>query len=401
MCVKTVGAGSPCPVFTRNVAAHHTRKSPFCQPATLEYLKKITYSLLVMEAWQQDMQNSIRSLEDLQERFSFSVKEEVVKAIASHPLLITEHTASLIDWSNEHDPLLKMSLPTSLEHNSVSSEMEDPIGDGEHSPVPFLTHRYEDRVLIHATTACAQNCRFCFRRCRKKEAVLKPENMHQIVAYLESQPQVTEAIFSGGDPWMLTDELLHDLLKHITAIDHIKQVRFHTRLPIVLPSRITPSLLALLATQKETHEVSVVVHLNHKAELDKSVIAALKDLQQVVSEVKVQTVLLKGVNDSLGDLSGLYQTLHKINIPPYYLHQLDLAKHTNHFRAPIKKGKILMMELKTKHPNLPLPTYVLDIPGGGGKIPILSQQVKEVTDGTFHLTDRFGNTHLYTEPTCE
>ena len=351
-----------------------------------------------METWQNDLKESLRSIDEIKERFAFFVSEKCEKVLENHPIRITPHTASLIDWKNPNDPLLKMVLPTSNEHHVYSEELDDPIGDQIHSPVPFMTHRYTNRVLIHTTTACAQNCRFCFRRCRKKELVMTPQDFTTILRYIEKHSEITEVIFSGGDPFMLVDHLLEGLLDQLHRCSQIEQIRFHTRLPVVLPTRFTETLLGLLKKQGDQKRVSVVVHINHAQELSDEVVGVLQALQEVVMELKTQTVLLKGVNDSVDTLSQLFDRLNDLDIPPYYLHQLDLAKQTNHFRVSLETGKEIMQALKQKNPNTPLPKYVLDIPSGGGKIPVESDQVVRCENGRYELTDRFGEKHLYQEP---
>ncbi|NBS41436.1 KamA family radical SAM protein, partial [bacterium] len=292
-------------------------------------------------------------------------------------------------------------VPQERELTVTPEELVDPIGDEAKSPVPFLTHRYRDRVLIYATFSCSHYCRFCFRRFKTGAATPGPsaEDADRIVAYLIAHPEIDEVILTGGDPLTLLDSQIEDWLKRLRAIPTIARIRFHSRVPVNLPSRVTDDLIVLFKHyQDATHPIFVVTHFNHPREITDANVEAIAKLVNAGVVVRNQSVLLRGVNDNATTLSDLFKKLTNVRVVPYYLHQLDLARGTNHFRVPIEKGIELMRELQGDLTGIALPRYMLDLPGGHGKIPLTRPYLKPQADKTWLAETPSGATVPYQEP---
>lgn len=347
--------------------------------------------------WQEDLTNSIRSLEQLKEvnpLLDLSGLEAVLKEMR---LAITPHSLKLIDFSNPRDPLLLMSVPDVQELEVRANELLDPIGDDQKSPVKFLTHRYPNRVLIYPTFFCATYCRFCFRRFKTGKVTPGPSvvEMQAIFEYLRAHPEVREVIFSGGDPLILSDEQISEWLEGVFAIDSVKRVRFHTRVPVNLPSRITKDFCKLLKRfASKERPIYVVTHFNHPREIAAENVEALSLLADSGIVVRNQSVLLKDINDSEEVLAELFERLVDLRACPYYLHQLDLARGTNHFRVSIERGKEIMRNLQGRLSGLAVPRYMLDLPKGRGKIPLVRNYLREV-DGEIFAEGPFGDVERY------
>jgi lysine 2,3-aminomutase len=262
-------------------------------------------------------------------------------------------------------------LPTTAELVTTPEERADPIGDAAHSPVEGIVHRYPDRVLLKANHACAVYCRFCFRReMVGPEGIrpLSPAQLDAAFAYVAAHPEIWEVIVTGGDPFILSDRRIADLMRRLDAVEHVKVVRFHTRVPAVDPARITDGLVTALKASSKT--VYVALHADHAAELTPAARAACATLVDAGIPMLGQTVLLKGVNDEAATLEALFRAMVETRIKPYYLHHTDLAPGTGHFRTSIAEGQALMKSLRGRVSGLCQPTYVLDIPGGHGKVPV-------------------------------
>lgn len=286
-----------------------------------------------------------------------------------YAIAITPDVMDLIDRADSDDPIARQYVPDAREAFTTDEERADPIGDAAHSPVKGIVHRYPDRVLLKPTHACAVYCRFCFRRemVGPGGAALDKDELDAAIAYIAATPAIREAILTGGDPLVLSARRLRDLVERLSAIDHLDWLRVHTRIPVVDPSRVTNDLVAALKAGKTTW---VAVHVNHARELTKDALAACAKLADAGIPLIGQTVLLKGVNDNADTLDELFRALTKNRIKPYYLHQGDLAPGTSHFRTTLAEGQNLMRELRGRLSGLAQPTYVLDIPGGAGKIPV-------------------------------
>ncbi|WP_237480515.1 lysine-2,3-aminomutase-like protein [Lichenibacterium dinghuense] len=299
--------------------------------------------------------------------------------------------AALIDPADPADPIARQFVPSAAELDHRPEERADPIGDAAHSPVPGIVHRYPDRVLLTLLHVCPVYCRFCFRRERVgpgADAVLPAAEAEAALDYVAAHPAVWEVILTGGDPLILSPRRIAAVMARLAAIDHVRIVRFHTRVPVVAPELVTPDLVeALQASGKSTY---VGVHCNHPRELTDAARAACARLQAAGVQLVSQTVLLRGVNDDAGTLAALMRRFVELGIRPYYLHHGDLAPGTSHLRVPMEEGRALMRALRGRVSGLCQPTYVLDIPGGHGKVPVGPGYAG---DGV--VTDPWGVSHGY------
>ncbi|HZP71678.1 MAG TPA: lysine-2,3-aminomutase-like protein [Pseudolabrys sp.] len=319
---------------------------------------------------------------------------------ARYAVALPEALASLIDSNDPHDPIARQFLPDAAELNQRAEELDDPIGDAAHSPVEGVVHRYPDRVLLKLTHVCAVYCRFCFRREMVgpgKPALLSPPALASALDYIGSRPEIWEVILTGGDPLILSPRRLRAVMKSLAAIDHVKVVRVHTRMPVADPRRVTADLVRALKTGgKATY---VAVHINHPRELTKQARAACARMVDAGIPLLSQTVLLAGVNDTPQVMSELMRALVECRIKPYYLHHGDLAPGTSHLRTDITTGQKLMRSLRGHLSGLCQPTYVLDIPGGHGKSPIGPSYIAQrEADGTAAVEDFKGVWHRYPMP---
>lgn len=289
-------------------------------------------------------------------------------------------------------------VPTAAELLVRPEELHDPIGDDAFSPVPGLTHRYPDRVILHATRTCEVYCRFCFRReAVGEDGALTEAELDAVCAYLAGQPAIREVILTGGDPMILSPRRLTGLLDRLARIPHVDVIRFHTRVPVVAPHRIDDRLLAAL----RGHTVFVVVHTNHPAELTAEARAALARLADAGVPLLSQSVLLRGINDDSAVLADLFRALIRNRVKPYYLHHCDLARGTSHFRTTIAAGQRIMADLRGALSGIAIPTYVLDIPGGHGKVPLTPAYARDLGDGRWQITDWRGACHEYRDPALQ
>jgi len=288
-------------------------------------------------------------------------------------------------------PIARQLLPAREELVVAPEELADPIGDAAHSPVSGVVHRYPNRALLMPTHTCAVYCRFCFRRDSVGGGALDEAALERALDYIRSTPTIREVILTGGDPLVLPDRRLGALLGALAGIPTLRHLRVHTRVPLVLPERVGPGLLAALRGRLA---VTVVIHVNHPDELSADGRAALARLADGGVPLASQTVLLRGVNDDADTLEELFWSLLESRVRPYYLHQLDRARGTGHFRVPLRGGRALMRELRRRLPGLALPEYVLDIPGGYGKVPVGPDYLRETSAG-WELRDLSGVAHAY------
>ena len=311
---------------------------------------------------------------------------------ARYAVAITPAMADLIDPSDPRDPIARQFVPDARELEQSPQESRDPIGDDAFSPVEGIVHRYPDRVLLKIVNACAVYCRFCFRRemVGPGRGGLSPAALAGALDYIRAHPEIWEVILSGGDPLVLSARRIKDVVGSLAAIDHVKVIRVHTRVPAVAPERISGALVrALRAQDKATF---VVLHVNHPRELTKQARAACARLIDAGIPMLSQSVLLRGVNDDAETLGALMRSLVECRIKPYYLHHADLAPGTAHMRTTIAEGQALMRELRGRYSGLCQPGYVLDIPDGHGKSPIGPNYLSE--DGTV-VEDFQGRRHRY------
>ena len=310
---------------------------------------------------------------------------------------LTPALASLVDPDDTADPIARQFVPDGRELVRDPAERDDPIGDDAMSPVKGLVHRYPDRVLIKLVAVCAVYCRFCFRRERvgPGSGSLSAAEFAAAIDYVRAHQGIWEVILTGGDPLTLSPRRLAEATQALAAIGHVKVLRWHTRLPVAAPERVTRAMArALMAEGKTT---VVAVHANHPRELTESARVACRRLAAEGAMLVSQTVLLKGVNDDAETLIDLMRAFVEARVKPYYLHHGDLAPGTTHWRVPIAKGQDLMRLLRARLSGLATPTYMLDIPGGHGKAPIGPQWIHSGEDGEHVVTDPKGVGHAYAD----
>ena len=324
-------------------------------------------------------------------------RDGIAKVAARYALAVTADVAELIDPSDPNDPIARQFVPDPAELDIKPEEMPDPTGDDRHSPVAGIVHRYPDRVLLKPAHVCAVYCRFCFRRERVGHGpALSKAELETALDYIRAHGEIWEVILTGGDPLVLSSRRLASIVEAVAAIDHIRIVRIHTRVPVVEPARITAALIrAIKAPGKATY---VVLHANHARELTATARAACARLVDAGIPMLSQSVLLRGVNDDAATLGELMRALVECRIKPYYLHHGDLAPGTAHWRTDIEDGQALMRDLRGRLSGLCQPAYVLDIPGGYGKSPIGPSYVRAVGAKRHEIEDFRGCRHDYPPP---
>ena len=315
---------------------------------------------------------------------------ELAPVMAAYATAITPALAALIDRSDPADPIARQFVPTADELHVRPEELPDPIGDVTHEPVPGIVHRYPDRVLLKAVAVCPVYCRFCFRREMvgpEKQGNLSQAELDGALAYIRSRPEIREVIITGGDPFMLSARRAEALTRALEDIPHVRVIRWHTRMPVADPSRISDEFVS--AIRSAAKAVYVAVHCNHARELTADARTALARMTDAGIVLLSQTVLLKGVNDDIDTLAELMCALVEARVRPYYLHHADLAPGTSHFRTTVAEGQALVRQLRDRVSGLAQPHYVIDIPGGVSKALAAISDV-ETEDGRTRLRGRDG-----------
>lgn len=323
--------------------------------------------------------------------------EEAARVAERYAVAVTPAMAALIDAADPADPIARQFIPSARELDSHPAELADPIGDGAHSPVKGVVHRYPDRALLKIASVCPVYCRFCFRREMVGPAlgeILSASDLAAALEYIRATPTIWEVILTGGDPFVLSPRRIAEATGALGAIPHVKILRWHTRVPVVAPDRVTDDLVAALKSGAGK-AVYIAVHANHPRELTEAARAACARLADGGLSLVSQTVLLKGVNDSVETLEALMRAFVEARVKPYYLHHPDLAPGTAHFRLSIAEGQALMRALRGRLSGLAQPTYVLDVPGGHGKVPIGPEYVSGGEDGEWAVADPRGRDHIY------
>lgn len=344
------------------------------------------------------VQRPIRTARELVEAgLVDNAREAAITAVAErYAVAISPVIAGLIDPSDPADPIARQFVPDAAELTLLPEEREDPIGDRPHSPVPGIIHRYPDRVLLKAVHVCPVYCRFCFRREMvgpQGLGTLTPAEIDAAIAYIAGHEEIWEVILTGGDPLVLSPRRLSEILERLAPIPHVKIVRFHTRVPVVEPSRIDAELIMALKTSgKATY---VALHANHPRELTGEARAASARLIDAGIVMVSQSVLLRGINDNAEVLAALMRAFVETRIKPYYLHHPDLAPGTGHFRLSIEEGQALVASLRGRVSGLCQPTYILDIPGGHGKAVISAATIAADGGGCYTVSDFRGGEHTY------
>lgn len=307
--------------------------------------------------------------------------ETLEEVAARYAIAVTPEMAALIDPRDPADSIARQFVPDARELLATAEERADPIGDDAFTPVPGIVHRYPDRALLKPLHACPVYCRFCFRRemVGPAKPALDARGLETAFAYIADHPAIWEVIVTGGDPFMLSPRRAARITSALAAIPHVKVARWHTRVPIVDPARVTPAFVAGLVADRVTTVVGV--HANHPREFTPAARVALARLADAGIMLVSQTVLLKGVNDDVATLDALMRAFMEHRVKPYYLHQGDLAPGTSHWRTTVREGRALMRALRGRLSGLAMPAYVLDVPDGAGKVPLGPDHVAETADG--------------------
>lgn len=349
--------------------------------------------------WHWQLKNSISSTKQLRQIIRLSDQEvrEIEMCIAKVPMAITPHYASLMDPTDKDCPIRKQAVPDILELKTLVSDMDDPLHEDVCSPVTGLTHRYPDRVLFLVTNQCSMYCRHCTRRriFRDNNRSLTPHQIDKVFSYIESNNSIRDVIISGGDPLMMTDDYLELILSRLKKIKHIEIIRIGTRMPVVLPYRITDKFCNMI---KKYHPIWINTQFNHPKEFTQASIEACNRLADAGVPLGNQSVLLKGINDCPHIMKELVCLLVKNRIYPYYLYQCDLSQGIGHFRTKISKGIEIYENLRGHTSGLAVPTFVVDAPGGGGKIPLTPNYLVSQSDRKVVLRNFEGNLYTYIEP---
>ncbi|MBU0534153.1 MAG: lysine 2,3-aminomutase [Candidatus Omnitrophica bacterium] len=352
--------------------------------------------------WRWQVAHTVRDLETAENLLGLKLKkdrrEQIKKTVEKFPIAITPYYLSLIDTKNvDYDPIFMQSFPSIHELDSCPSEMSDPLQEDHDSPVKGITHRYPDRVLFLVSNLCSMYCRHCTRKRKVGDRDYIP-NKAQIkkgLAYIRNTKQVRDVLLSGGDPLMLSDDYLEWILSELRKIPHVEIIRIGTRMPVVLPYRITSTLVKML---KKYHPLWINTHFNHPRELTESSREALRKLADAGIPLGNQTVLLSGINDCPRIMKILVQRLLINRVRPYYLYQCDLSEGLMHFRTPIGKGIEIMENLIGHTTGMAVPTYVIDAPGGGGKIPVMPNYLISWSTNKVILRNYEGVICTYKEP---
>ena len=318
--------------------------------------------------------------------------DEVAKRYA---VAITPSLVELIDRNDSADPIARQFVPDARELLTAPEDLADPIGDHAHEPVKGIVHRYADRVLLKLVHACPVYCRFCFRREMVGpggEAPLASETLEAALNYIASRSEIWEVILTGGDPFIVPARVARSVTQRIEAIEHVKIIRWHTRVPIAEPSRVTDDFVDAIRSRGKT--IYVVLHVNHARELSDDACRAIARLRSAGIPLLSQSVLLRGVNDNAEILGELFRSLAVLGIKPYYLHQMDLAPGTSHFRVPLEEAQDIYSNLKRQISGIALPNFVIDIPNGFGKISAARTHIFNERGGIL-ITDDSGEKHAY------
>ncbi|MSO88534.1 MAG: lysine-2,3-aminomutase-like protein [Rhodospirillaceae bacterium] len=346
---------------------------------------------------------SRRTLRDIDDLVGAGLVEagarDGLKAVAARYAVGVSPDMADLMGADAADPIRRQFLPDAAELRTSHDQNADPTGDDRFTPVKGIVHRYPDRVLLKPVHACAVYCRFCFRRERVGPGgeALTPAELEAALDYVRQRPAIWEVILTGGDPLILSTRRLRRLVAALDAIAHLGAIRIHTRLPVAAPDSVGPALTRSLAAEKAVY---VVIHCNHPREVTPRARAALRRLSDAGIPLLSQTVLLKGVNDDPATLDALFRALVAARVKPYYLHHLDAAPGTGHFRTTIAHGQDIVRGLRARVSGLCQPNYVLDIPGGHGKVPIGPVHLRRAEDETdaYVVEDAKGGHHLYRSP---
>jgi len=352
------------------------------------------------EDWHWQIKHRIRSREELAQVIKLTPEEEqgIKNASGRLSVAITPYWATLMDPDDPNCPIRRQAVPVAAESSVSPHEMVDPCAEDRDSPAPHLVHRYPDRVLLLATEHCAMYCRHCTRR-RLVGEHAKEENHSDVkfdsaIEYIRSNKKIRDVLISGGDPLTLEDEVLEDLIQKVRSVSHVEFLRIGTRVPVTLPQRITEKLVMML---KKYSPIWMSIHFNHPKEITKRSKVACDMLSDGGIPLGSQTVLLKGINDRPYIMKKLLHELLQIRVRPYYIYQCDPVRGTQHFRTPVAVGINIMEKLRGHTSGYAVPVYVIDGPGGGGKIPVGPNYVLSQAKGKYVLRNYKGKIYTYLE----
>lgn len=349
--------------------------------------------------WTWQAKNRIANLTDLKKYITLTAQEEqgIEKCLASFRMAITPYYLSLIDLNDPNDPIRKQAVPSVDELYFAPEESADSLHEDTDSPVKGLTHRYPDRVLFLITDRCAAYCRHCTRRrmVGQTDNTMPKEQIDACIDYIRQHPEVRDVLLSGGDVFTQSDEMLEYVISSLRKIDHVEIIRLGTRTPVVMPQRITQELCDML---KKYHPIWVNVHFNHPNEITPDAAAACARLADAGIPLGNQSVLLAGVNDCVHVMRKLVNELVRIRVRPYYIYACDLSLGLSHFRTPVSKGIEIIEGLRGHTSGFCVPTFVVDAPGGGGKVPVMPNYVLSQTPRKVILRNFEGVITTYTEP---
>ncbi|GAB6271750.1 MAG: KamA family radical SAM protein [Smithellaceae bacterium] len=353
--------------------------------------------------WRWQLQNAIRNVQALDSilHLSDNERQAMMHPSGDLPVAITPYYASLISPHDPSSPLRRSVVPVVDECLHTKGEEEDPLGEDADSPVPGIVHRYPDRVLFLVTDICATYCRYCTRSRifgRQHQCFIDTAKWERALDYIASNPNVRDVLLSGGDPLTLSDDKLEWLLSRLKEIPHVELIRIGTKAPVVMPQRITPALVSML---KKYHPLWMSIHITHPDELTPEMSAACIRLADAGIPLGSQTVLLSGINDSVFTMTRLVHGLLQIRVRPYYLYQCDPIPGSSHFRTPISKGLEIIQGLRGHTTGYAVPTFVVDAPGGGGKIPLLPEYAIGWDKGDLMMRNYEGNIFRYPDNHAE
>ncbi|MBN1180074.1 MAG: lysine 2,3-aminomutase [Anaerolineae bacterium] len=350
--------------------------------------------------WRWQLRHRLNTLDELGRILKLAPEEEAGISAQNHFRIdVTPYFAALMDPDDPTCPIRRQVIPTARELDGFEAAMVDSLGEDAHSPVPGLVHRYPDRVLMLVTTLCASYCRYCTRSriVGGKAARFGRAHYDAQIDYIASNPAVRDVLISGGDPLVLATPVLEDLLQRLRAIPHVEVVRIGTRTPIFLPQRIDDELVEML---KRYHPLWMNIHVNHPKELTPAARQACARLADAGIPLGCQSVLLAGVNDCPNVMKDLVHALLQTRVRPYYLYQCDMVPGAGHFRTPVSRGIEIIEALRGHTSGFAVPTYVIDAPGGGGKVPVAPQYLISQSPGRTVVRNFEGFITTYTEPTC-
>lgn len=349
--------------------------------------------------WEWQVKNRIETVEELKKYIPLTEEEEegIRQCLQTLRMAITPYYLSLIDINDPDDPIRKQAIPTALEIHEAHADLLDPLHEDEDSPVPGLTHRYPDRALLLITDQCSMYCRHCTRRrfAGQSDSSMSMERIDKAIEYIAKTTAIRDVILSGGDALLISDEKLECIIKKLREIPHVEIVRIGSRVPVVLPQRITPELVSMLA---KYHPIWLNTHFNHPNEITEESSMACARMANSGIPLGNQSVLLKGVNDCMHVMKELVNKLVAIRVRPYYIFQCDLSMGLEHFRTPISKGIEIIEGLRGHTSGFCVPVYVVDAPGGGGKIPVMPNYVLSQSNNKVILRNFEGVITTYEEP---